>query len=511
MAISSFMAEGDVQAQTEIAPQQPAQKTPLPPDPADREELVRNTMNLNVSLDNLLAAADNKYSRELAERGEKLTKYLQTEYHSPKATAVYLDPNEFTALRAIGMDDDGATRTLLARAGTPENDQTVKDIASHMDSTDRTSYQGIVRTQNPHAIRDVTFADAQPGVIIPSSAYFTPRSKIDGLTHDQNIEFTNRHEGWHLADNQNILPRQNTPALKSIDLEHPETMIGNPEQLQVLSLANKQECLADVGAAGDMIRAGADPKIIDGIIAWREKSGEILHMTAGALEGLRHQIDEMGVEKFRALDDASARAFYNGIAAKGGLQAEQADTVTRYVTGSAADRMALDTMAAAGISPEAQAAVGFAKRYDLTSADDGLKPMSPAGTTPVTAEDQQIARQLSNYHPGDILRDRAFADGGKITPVTLAKAYGQLQDELREDLDRQPDNKLWQGQAQKLQQTIINAVQMTNYIEENAKRGVDILQVEPTLKNLAPPQDVPAKTSDATAPGRKTSGPSKSM
>ena len=87
-----------------------------------------------------------------------------------------------------------------------------------------------------------------------------------------------------------------------------------------------------------------------------------------------------------------------------------------------------------------------------------------------------------------------------------------MQDELRESLDRQPDNKLWQAQASKLQQTFINTVGMTNYIGENASRGVDILKAEPLLSNLTPTAaSAPARTADTTAPTRATRAPAAAM
>jgi hypothetical protein len=273
-------------------------------------------------------------------------------------------------------------------------------------------------------------------------------------------------------------------------MKHPEKSVGNPAHMAAVATLNRQECFADIGAAGDMIRNGADPSIIDKVIAWRQQSTEIGHMTAGGLTQLKNRINEMGVDKFRALDETGARALYEDAAVKGSLQPAQAETVVRYTTGTPAQRAALDK--AAATSPDTKAALDFAKPYVAARTGE-----SPAVRS---EEDTAVSRQLANYHPAALLKDRAFADAGKITPVTLAKAYGELQDELRRNLDREPDNKLWQGQANKLQQTFINAVKMTNYIEENASRGVDILAVEPALKSLAP-----AKTADArpSAPPKK--------
>jgi hypothetical protein len=266
-------------------------------------------------------------------------------------------------------------------------------------------------------------------------------------------------------------------------------------------VSNRQECLADVGALGDMIRNGEDPSIIGKVIPWREKEHELNHMTVAAVEGLQAKINEMGVDKFRALSDDDARTLYNGIADKTSVKPELAANVQAYASGTPQERQALEHMATA--DPAVQAAIDFAKPYKAPPADD--KPQGMSMPTSGEKEDPSLQREVNAYHPAALLRDRAFSDSGKITPLTLAKAYGELQDELRENLSHDPGNKVWQAQGAKLQQTFVNTVKMTNYIEENASRGVDILKVEPTLRDLQPPaSDAPATgapvSSTSTAP-----------
>ncbi len=498
MPISSFMNDQDPGPQ-QAAPAVETRTTetfiPVGP-PGTPEDQVRAMLIGNTTTDAIVNAVDNGYSRELQQRGAALTRFLQHEHNSPDAKATYIDPNEFQALRAFGRDDKDAARTLLDRAGAPVTQENIDDLAAEMRHPVSAPGQGLVYTQEPHAIRDMFTNAPQAGAIIPGSAYFAPNLRIEGLTHAQNLEFIDRHEGWHEADTQNMFTDITRAQMGKFDPEQPESMLGNPVQLAALARVNRQESLADVGAAGDMIRNGADPAIIDHIAAWRHQSGEIGHMTGNALDGLERKINEMGVEKFRTLSDDDAHNLYNAVATQNSLPPAQAEAAVRYVTGTAAERATYDGMGTAA-SPDVAGALSFLKPYTLPPPSDAEKPDQH------NQMDPDVARQLSNYHPIQLMRDRAFADGGMITPATIAKAYGELQDELRQDIDRQPDNRLWQAQAQKLQENFPNAVQMTDYIHENATRGVNILKAAPELKgfNL---QTGDAPASPAAAPPAPT-------
>lgn len=484
MAISSFMSD-DKQQQPDATAQAPASNAAassgLPSEETVRQALLDDvkTTDLNAFLD----ATHNSYSADLQVRGQTLTKYLQREQNSPQVRGVYLDPNEYTALEALHLGGATGAAVMMGRDGLPGGDDILSAVGDGMHHGENAPGEGFLYSQDPHAVKDLSSAAPQAAPIVPSSAYFPPSLRISGLSHEQNIDYINRHEGWHMADVKNLLPNLNAPEMKGFDMKHPEKSIGNPAHMAAVAMVNRQESFADVGAAGDMIREGADSAIIGKIIAWRQQSSEVGHMTAGALEQLQKKINDMGLDKFRALDDDSARALYEDAAVKGSLQPAQANTVLRYSSGTPAQRAALEQEALR--SPETKAALDFTKPY-----------LAPHKNPTTPQEDQALSRQLSNYHPADLLKDRAFTDAGKITPVSLARAYGQLQDELRQDLDRDPDNRLWQGQANKLQQTFINVVNMTDYIGENARRGVDIFAVEPALKGLAS-SPAAAKTSEA--------------
>jgi hypothetical protein len=122
-----------------------------------------------------------------------------------------------------------------------------------------------------------------------------------------------------------------------------------------------------------------------------------------------------------------------------------------------------------------QRALDFMAPYKIPSKD--AKPEGLAGR-PLTAAEQIAAEQVRNYKAEDMLQDRAFKDAKKITPATLVKAYGELQDDLRRKMEQDPGNPLYQAQAVKLQESFVHVTNSLDYVEANAKRGVDIMKKE---------------------------------
>jgi hypothetical protein len=109
------------------------------------------------------------------------------------------------------------------------------------------------------------------------------------------------------------------------------------------------------------------------------------------------------------------------------------------------------------------------------------------------------------------LLDRAFALGGKITPETLIKAHRDMAEQLlgqatAEDaatkkLGKSPD-PLYRLEIAKLQQTFVETVQSTDYVEVNKKRNVAIEEVEPGLSRFATPVMAPEAAAPAVREGQ---------
>ena len=495
------------------AEQQPAEAAAAPaPAPTPEQayhDQVRAALlrNAQANFDRTVHAADGGYSRQLKQQSDALTKYMRRQQGSPQAGAVMLDPNEFMAGLALGMKDKEVAEALLTARHVPHDDKMVKHVAEAMRTSYRFPYgegNKEATTQNPHAFADFFTNNPTLCPIVPASAYFPPEMRIPGTTHQQNLDLVNLHEAWHCRDTRNKIVGLTKEQSDKMEGEPPQMAIGDPVKLQAYATANAQETLADVGAAGDLIRKGADPKtIIESMTAWRADAYDTEHMTVAGLQELKHRIDDMGVGKFRKLNDDQARALYNDCAEKGAMSPAVVGQVISYMTSSEEIRELKRDLA--NTNPDLKQAVDAVAPYRLHA---GGPP--PPVVQPLTPDEQKIADQLRAYDAAKMLQDRAFRDAHKITPGTLVKAYGEMQEDLRRKIDKDPDNPLWQAQAVKLQESFVHVTSTLDYVDANAKRGVDILKAEASLSRFsfdpnapaAPPPEPAAPQPDKPA-GRK--------
>src|SRR5690606_12810080 len=109
------------------------------------------------------------------------------------------------------------------------------------------------------------------------------------------LEFFNRHEAWYCKD------AVNDPAQAEEVKTLVETEGGDPDtdpRMEALRL--RREALTDMGALGDMIRAGREPGIISTIIRRREGGPEAAygHSTAPALAAMEKALSGGGLPVF---------------------------------------------------------------------------------------------------------------------------------------------------------------------------------------------------------------------
>jgi hypothetical protein len=494
------------------------------PDPAEqaRRRAVREAL-LEAARDDfprIAKQARNGYSKELEQRSAEFTEDLRRGMRSDKAGVVMLDPNQFFTAVALGMDDEDAARAVIKLRGMEADEDVVSEAAESM----RKSYifrYGPERahTQSPSAHGDYFTTDPQVCVIVPTSAYYVQGYRIEGMTRRENIDFINRHEGWHCLDTKYSLAHVSKADMNALDARHLEKSVGHPGQLEILSIANHREALADLGGMGDVIRRGADPKIIDGLIAWRRDDEDPLHMSVGALTALKAEIEKMGVKKFRSLGEDEARALYERTVDANAASPRMMEVILAYQHGTAEERRKIEEEAQQ--EPEAQKALAFRRPYWLRDARDPAAPPVDEAAAEKEAEQKELTRPLSpgeqklfealrQYDAAQMLQDRAFREDHRITPASLAKAYGEMQEELRRKLDREPANPLYQAQATKLQESFVYVVQELDYVAANAKRGVDIMK-DPALKDFrfTPPetQAEPPAQPDAPQPGAMPARP----
>src|SRR5262249_13113271 len=92
-------------------------------------------------------------------------------------------------------------------------------------------------------------------------------------------------------------------------------------------------------------------------------------------------------------------------------------------------------------------------------------PQANSPPQPLTPEEQKVFTQLATWEAAQMLQDRASAKDGKITPATLIKAYGKMQEELRAQIQQHPDDPLLHAKQGKLQQSFITTVQDLDYVD----------------------------------------------
>ncbi|MEZ0226465.1 MAG: hypothetical protein ACAH83_18055 [Alphaproteobacteria bacterium] len=528
--------------------------------------------------------AEDSYSRDLRERETRLTRYLGR--NNPAVpSAVYLDPNKFDTGIALGLSARVTTERMLGLQRITVKDEILTNLADSMQSSNGSKFAAQNSfTQNPSAHFDDHLASPQACVIVPTSST-APKFQIPGLSLQENIDFINGHESWHCKNTKYSLaaiPQTELDAIKEA-----EDVIGHPQRLLAVTIATKNESLSDVGALGDMIRKGHGMDIIDKVQAQRYKgSDDYLHWTASALDGLKEKINEMGIDKFRRLNDADARKLYEDVVDKNTYTPTQAEIILAYRVGNDENRAALrdwkvnysvlenlmtagaavhdgadmktldDAIAKApddktktalstlrdqineiglerfrNLSEEdaekvakalkdsdavpvdigenaaafwrataEERATGLAEAAKYKEAMPGafaimkpygepptdaekaaLKNTPPTPPAPLTPAEQQVFTDLAKWDAEQMLLDRSFQKEGKITPETLIHAYAKMQEELRKELKDHPEDPLLRAKVTKLQQSFITAVKDTDYVAENADRGVNIFEKEPKL------------------------------
>jgi len=426
--------------------------------------------------------AQTGYSRGLLSLQSRLTGSLLSQGGNPNVhdRVVFLDPVQFDTARALGMEPQSAVRAMLALAKATADDAQVDTLAEHM-STGRYDgrYNLSTTTQDPAAVYNAEKYTAQACVVVPSSDY-TPIN-IPGITAAERVSFTNRHEGWHCLDTRYLLQGLKMP--KDIDGITTAQILNSPDLLKGMSLTTRKESLADVGAIGDMIRhEGKGLEFLDAIRDWRRsQTRDVPHMSVLVLQGLRDAITGMGgIEAFRAMDERKMEDFYFAINERYGMQPKTYEYALRL--DSAPNDAMRDSLARAfGGTPEFDKAVAFRALYMQPA------PAAPHYSATLTRQEQATLRAVTSFNARRQLEDEAFKTSGKITPATMIAAYGRLQERFQEKLARNPDDATTPALMGKLQAVFVQDLTHIDYLTTNARRGVNLVNVEPSLSAFRTP------------------------
>lgn len=481
---------------------------------AIRQVLLRDAQNDFYG--SLAGPAKTAYARDLSAEEQQLNVML-LEYKGLDALngAIILDPAKFDTGMALGLSPVESVRAMIDRgrraslqdAGIDAPDSSaiflfsrsdmynLPGIAQDMSKPVDGSRFGIsTYTQFPS---ERTALAGTSCVIVPASEKTDP-FRVKGLSYDENLTYTNLHEGAHCGDPRTSEPDPDPSVLTKFK---PEDDIGklpdDPGVRHAYARNNQEESYADCYAVGEMIRGGKPLSVLDAVADWRkDNSWEVRHYTVPALKGLREAIDKMGVENFRKLDEQQAIALYNKSVDDHALNAKRVEAIQHNESHNPLKNGPL--WVTQFTDKDVSAGLAFRRSQNL----DRFVAAVHEAFTPAPAE-PALEAAISKWDASKALKDRAFGAEHKITPRTLANAYNAIHDELQDQVRKDPAQaRYFELQMTKLQQTFVADVPKMDYVQVNLDRGVNIEAVENSLKpfNGKPEEKKPVRTKSAQKP-----------
>ncbi|HRJ66578.1 MAG TPA: hypothetical protein PLW48_05530 [Alphaproteobacteria bacterium] len=487
----------------------------LPPAEVQRRAQIRAILltDAQTRYPELADDAQTAYSGKLQTLQDSLNTYLNRADTAMHNTIVVLDPSKIDVALSIGLSAQQAIAQEVAKHGRALPESTI-DAAAGNAVRDFTSEAGAPGyTQNPSAYPNMSEQAARPCLIIPSSDHGL-LFDVPGLTKAQKIEFTNTHEGWHCLDSRYRMTEAQLEALQKNSPRSLKSLIENADLRGGASVIHHKEALADIAALGDMIRRGHDPAIIGHTIGWRqnEVGHDYLHYSVPGLNLLKQRIDSMGIDAFREMAPAAARDLY--------FEVNDATALTPAKLLAMAEYLKADVTVRA--TQRAAAPAGSDTAAGIAYAEEILKPAVPQQVmrdiiAVLTPPDISLRKALMDWKPIDRLEQGAIADGGKITPETLIRSYGKIQNELHGQLfGEEAEARLAREKMALVKSLFVLYVQGVDYVTANEKYGVDIEAAEKDLlargraadigQPKPKPENAPAPMSSAPAGKQRTAG-----
>jgi hypothetical protein len=413
------------------------------------------------------------YARQLQQMQDDINAYLARNNYKAyeNRTAIVLNPEEFTALRAIGMTDFDAVKKMLERQGVTAGNQSVRDIVAGIGSDRPTplgSKFGVAGFFTQSAKVKENAGTGPNGenvwVVVPMSNNVSPND-VPGLSYSDNIDFINRHEAWHVKDSRYDMTKFSREVEEAASVGWaPEFLGASAEGREAYAMIYRREALADVGALGDMIRDRklTSFKAIDAVIDWREGNYEDeMHGSGPVLRGLKREIEKLGggnlkagFTKFQAMPEAETQEFYYKVVEKYGISPDVVKKAAEYDNASDGDKERMRAQAVK--DPLTKKALEFLSSMKVRERPEEIK------------EDERARKEIDDYRPGKDLLRKAVAQPGKlITPASLMAAHRLMEDELREKAQKDPKNPVYPLKMAKLQRVFINMVMNTDYYEMN--------------------------------------------
>ncbi|HRI77217.1 MAG TPA: hypothetical protein PLX33_09535 [Alphaproteobacteria bacterium] len=493
---------------TEVGP-----RRPVAPEETQRRKQIRAILldDAQSRYPELADDAQTAYSGKLQTLQDSLNTYLNRADTAMHNTIVVLDPSKIDVALSLGVSVKEAIAQEVAKHGRALPESTVESAAGNAVRDFNSEAGAPTFTQNPSAYPNMSEPAARPCLIVPSSDHALPFD-VPGLSMAQKVEFTNTHEGWHCLDSRYRMTGAQLASLEKNSPRSLKSLIENVDVRTAASVIHHKEALADIAALGDMIRHGHPPAIIGHAIDWRQNEAghDYLHYSVPGLNLLKQRIDSMGIDAFREMAPAAVRELYFEINDATALSPAKLLAMAEYLKADVTVRETQRTAAPAG----SDAAAGIAY------ADEVLKPAVPQQVmrdivAVLTPPDTALRKALMDWKPIDRLEQGAIADGGKITPETLIRSYGKIQNELHGQLfGEDGEARLAREKMALVKSLFVLYVQGVDYVSANQKYGVDIEVAEKDLLargraagiGLPKAESTPPATSAAPAGRQRTAG-----
>lgn len=456
-----------------LAQRQAAAQTPVRDFSSAEKDSINNelVMEAQRQFGKIAVAGENPFSRGLHDLEQRLSRHLENESESMQDRVIVVQPQQLDVGIALGMNPAVVIDSLMRMRGAGlEDDSLQLDLMGFFASRlYQSRYGTVVENQSPHAFASRN--GSQPSVMFPISNFAMDEYAIKGLPFEQLQEFINRHEGWHCVDTRTLIKIDNS-TLVNVGFEDLDDMPSDTISLEFACVVNRQEVLADVGAVGDMVRAGAGLNVIDAVKSWRGRNyQDYLHQSEDGLTALQAEIKSMGLSKFRKLDQDSAHALYARIMEEQSLNPDILRAMIEYKTADSSRKIYMRIKS----KKDPVLEKGIAKWEQIRKHEVAANKLLSKAWNKLSEP-----RALKNWNPLAAMIDGAVAESGEITPVSLVRSYNKLYSSLQNEMGEKYDPVIAE-KLLRLKEAFVDSATELDYVTLNADLGIDITQRKPAI------------------------------
>lgn len=258
----------------------------------------------------------------------------------------------------------------------------------------------------------------------------------EGLTPAQTARYVNRHEFRHCMSHTLDDLRVQQANMK-MTLDDGSTI--NPAVFTFLAGSLAEETYADVAAMMDMVALdGDDTAMIRNVAQWRasrlaSQQRDMTHYSTPALTVLANEIDDMGIKRFRRMNDNARERMAQRIVREHSLTPGAMAIMTAYISGSSD----LSEISAVTLNDRDRAMGNAAVSYMEANTGHVHKDVIAIHMT------QAQTQELSDWDAEEALSQRARLSNGSITRMSILAARAEMLDGLRADMLQDPSNPMY--------------------------------------------------------------------